>query len=150
IPGYSYYDPSDVLAGLEQSAYGAVAFSVGQFITQYYLDNRVKSRFPSADGGAFTVLPRRSKQNTIRDEIHSYRRHTWQPPVVDKRHIAAGSVESKLIYTYIGIGAFCYFLNISGISKLPTLTSIVGGGFNLLIAGLMLKIWLAWSSGNRR
>src|SRR6266511_4957996 len=44
LPGYSYYDPDDVVAGLEQSAYAIVAFSVSYLIFSHILARASKNR----------------------------------------------------------------------------------------------------------
>jgi hypothetical protein len=46
LPGYSYfYDPDDVVAGLEQSAYAVVAFSAGYLMLTCALGRAAKSHF---------------------------------------------------------------------------------------------------------
>ena len=46
LPGYSYfYDPDDVVAGLEQSTYAVVAFSAGYLMLTYALGRAAKSHF---------------------------------------------------------------------------------------------------------
>lgn len=149
IPGYSYYSLNDVVAGLEQSAYAIVAFSAGYLIVEYVLEHVAESRILPTVGVISSGMLRGSAQGMIGGEILSHRRLGNQSHVhlFGEGHVA---LDIKLIHMYIGIGAVCYLLNVSGISKLPTLTSIVAGGFNFLIAGMMLKAWLAWWDGNRR
>src|SRR5262245_14882978 len=48
LPGYSFYDPGDVIAGLEQSTYAVVAFSVSYLIFSYALTRAPKNRGPLA------------------------------------------------------------------------------------------------------
>ena len=111
LPEYSYYDPDDVVAGLEQSAYAVVAFSAGYLMLTYALGRVAKSHFAA-----------------------------HRPHVSD----------TEVAGLYIGVGAACILLSLTGLSKLPTVTSLIVGASNLAVVGLMLKSWHAWRSGNRR
>jgi hypothetical protein len=117
LPWYSYYNPEDVTAGLEQSTYAIVAFSIGYLILIYILERRAKSQGSS------------------------------QSRVADKRPKVS---DTKLTNLYIGIGAACYIVSMSVLSNLPTITSLISGGWNLVVVGLMLKCWRAWYRGNQK
>ncbi len=122
LPGYSYYDPRDVVAGLEQSAYAVVAFSVG-----YLIFSHAMTRRPSLQQGA-------GRQSHFAGETSQ----------------VAQVSETRLMNIYIVIGLTCYLLSISGLGALPTVTALISGASNLAVVGLMLKSWGAWRRGDRK
>src|SRR5262249_16696436 len=55
LPGYSYYDPIDVVAGLEQSVYAVVTFSLSYLLFSHILTRAPKNRPPSAISDLITA-----------------------------------------------------------------------------------------------
>jgi hypothetical protein len=55
----------------------------------------------------------------------------------------------KLSKAYIGTGLICYFILMPFLGGLPSITSVLSSGWNLVIVGLILKCWDAWRRGNR-
>jgi hypothetical protein len=124
LPDYSFYDPADVLAGLEQSVYAVVAFGAG-----YLIFSQALARPPAiSNAAAATQQPART-QPALRGEA---------PPVSDAR----------LTNIFIGIGAVCIFLSLTPIGSLPTITAVVTAASNLAVIGLILKAWRAWQNEN--
>jgi len=152
LPGYSYYDPDDVVAGLEQSAYAIVAFSVSYLIFSHILARASKNRGPLAVSDLTTAkrLPGESAQSdNLRDA-------SIRHPIKNQSHLAgetphvAHVSDTKLTNLYIGIGATCYLLSMTALAGLPTVTALITGASNLAVVGLMLKSWRAWQCGARK
>jgi hypothetical protein len=139
IPGYSYYNREDVTAGLELSLYGVVAFSVGYLIFSKYLSKRGAASASTAPVENSSELPA-SDEGQTRNAEES-----------DSSQMQRTSISnSKIASLYIGVGAICIFLGVTGLGNLPTISSIIAGGGNFTVVGLMLKAWDAWRNGNRR
>lgn len=139
IPGYSYYNREDVLAGLELSLYAVVAFSIGYLIFSYYLGKKGESSVLEAPA---EIFPMPESAGGMQAEDGAAAESKEPPsPLVSNTRIAS---------LYIGVGSICLFLGVAGLGNLPTISSIVTGGGNFTVVGLMLKAWDAWRNGQRR
>jgi hypothetical protein len=154
LPGYSYYDPVDVIAGLEQSVYAVVTFSVSYLIFSQILTRAPKNRRPSAisdliiatrapgESAQSDISRGPSTQQTTKNQSHL----AGEAPHVSHVHVS----DTKLTNIYIWTGVTCYALSMTGLGALPTVTALITGASNLAVVGLMLKSWLAWRRGNRK
>lgn len=152
LPGYSYYDPADVLAGLEQSAYAIVAFSISYLISSHALTRAPKTHSPLAvdDLSATAKSPEASAQSDILRRLSIRQPAKTQPSVTGKTPHVAQVSNTKLANIYIATGLTCYLLSMTSLGSLPTVTALISGASNLAVVGLVLKSWSAWQCGNRK
>jgi hypothetical protein len=153
LPGYAYYDPADVLDGLEQSTYAVIAFGVGYVIFGRVLARSSKNSGQSAIGN----ITGATKPPVESVRVGTLQVISIQQSARNQRHPAGETLEAgkapisdtKLTNMYIGIGLICYLLSMTIFNSLPTITALVVGAANLTVVGLMIKSWLAWRRGSK-
>jgi hypothetical protein len=176
LPEYKYYYREDVIAGLEQSAYAIVAFSLSYLIFSRVLARAPKSAFPKAIGGPGAsarppVQPAQSGAAYRTAIIPIPQGPIPQGPIPQgpipqgpipqgpgggKQSSPAGDEtpvtevsDARLTNTYILIGGTCYLLSLTPLGSLPTITALITSASNLALVGLMIKSWRSWQQGDR-
>src|SRR5262245_32981320 len=114
LPGYSYYDPADVIAGLEQSAYAVVAFCASYMIFGRTLAQTPKKHDSSAISGVTgaTKAPVESAPVGALRVIPVQQFAGNQPHRAGEtsKALRASISDGRLTNMYIGIGLTCYVL----------------------------------------
>ncbi len=58
--------------------------------------------------------------------------------------------DPRLPKAQIKIGFLCYFILSPILGKIPSMSSVLSSGLSLMVTGLGLSLWSAWTNGNRR
>ena len=152
MPDYSYFDPDDVSAGLKQSVYAVVAFAVSNLIFRRVLKRKSNNhdRSANSDFSTVTKAPDASTQSCNSKRAFIHRPAGNQSHSGPEKPSVTNISDSKLTNLYILTGIICYFLSMTGLGNLPTVSAMITGSSNLAVVGLMLKSWRAWERGDRK
>ncbi len=147
IPGYSYFDRDEVVAGLEQSTYAVAAFAVGYLLLTRRLTRAAVVHDSSAAAGRTSRTPGEAAGDAVTRAALARQIPAGQHNFPDGW---AQISDSRLTTLYIVIGGISYLLFITVLGNLPTVTAIIASASNLALVGMMLKSWRAWHMGNRK
>jgi len=132
LPWYKYGDIDTTLKGFHVATYGVISFCIGNVILAPYFMRLFNIRLSNY---SITQLPNFPNNNY---------------PMTQLLNHAKNRIHSNLPKLYLVIGIISYFLMFSIVGRLPTLNALVSVGQQLILIGIFLACWKAWSKKNNK